>query len=126
MDTREKIVNVDAARALLAQGGWIAVTGLFDPLTAVQAKRISGFRRPGCKLMAIIERAKNPLLEADARAALIAALKDVDAVTITDSARAVVSPTEQIELIEDIHGESARSADFVRYVLERQRVARNV
>ncbi len=64
----------EPARALLGEGAWVVIAGLFDPLTALQAKRLSGFRRAGRKLMAIVEPGENPLLNAEARAALIAAL----------------------------------------------------
>ena len=125
MDTREKIVLGEAARALLSEGAWVVIAGLFDPLTALQAKRLSGFRRAGRKLMAIVEPGENPLLNADARAALIAALRDVDAVTIADSARPILPLSLSVELIEDTPGEFARSADFVRFILDRQQASGN-
>lgn len=123
MDTREKIVPGESVGALLSQGYWIAVAGLFDPLTVVQARRLSSLKRDGRKVLAIIERGENPLLAADARAALIAALRDVDAVTVADSARAIVPFDSPVELIEDADGEAARSSDFFGFVLERQRTA---
>jgi hypothetical protein len=125
MDTREKIVLSEAARALLSEGAWVVVAGLFDPLTALQAKRLSSFRRPGRKLMAIVEPGENPLLNAQARAALIAALRDVNAVTIADSARSILPLSSSLELIEDTPGEFARSADFVRFILDRQQASGN-
>ncbi|MDQ2774087.1 MAG: hypothetical protein M3Y57_04045 [Acidobacteriota bacterium] len=125
MDTREKIVVSEAARALLGEGAWVVIAGLFDPLTALQAKRLSGLRRPGRKLMAIVEHGENPLLNAEARAALIAALRGVDAVSIADSARSILPLSSSVELIEDTAGEFARSADFVRFILDRQQVSGN-
>ncbi len=123
MDTREKIVSAESAGALLSQGDWLAVAGLFDPLTAVQAERLALLSRHGRKVLAIVERGENPLLNADARATLIAALRDVDAVAIADSGRDIVPFNSPVELIEDAMGEAARSADFIEFVLERQRTA---
>jgi hypothetical protein len=123
MDTRGKIVVTETARALLGEGAWVVVVGLFDPLTAIQAKRFSGFRRPGRKLMAIVESGENTLLDAEARAALIAALISVDAVTIGDSARSILPIPSSVELIEDKAGEFTRSADFVRFILDRQQAS---
>jgi hypothetical protein len=123
MDTRGKVVVSETARALLGEGVWVVVVGLFDPVTALQAKRLSAFRRPGRKLMAIVEPGENPLLNAEARAALIAALTSVDAVTVGDSARSILPVPSSVELIEDTTGELARSADFVRFILDRQQAS---
>jgi hypothetical protein len=123
MDSRQKIVTAEAARAMLATGSWVAVSGLFDPLTAVQARRLAGLRRPDRKLMAIIEAGASPLLPAEARAALTAALRAVDVVTVANSTLPVIPPSSSVELVEDPSGECTRSTDFIAFVLERHRAA---
>ena len=123
MDTREKIVAPDAAAGLLKNGVWTVVEGLFDPLTAAQAKRLAALCRDGRKLLAVILPGYNPLLSADARSILIAALRVVDAVTIAGSARQIIASfNSELELIEDIDADAARSTEFVNFVLERHRL----
>ena len=125
MDTREKIVAAATVGSLLRQGAWIAVAGLFDPLTALQANRIASFRREGKRVIAIVERGEDTLMTPEARAALIAALRTVDAVTIADRASSIVPPNSKIDLIQDAAGETARSRQFIEFVLERQRIPDN-
>jgi len=125
MDTREKIVAAGAVGNLLSQGVWIAIAGLFDPLTAIQANRIASLRRDGRQVLAIVERGENTLMTAEARAVLIASLRNIDAVTIADCASSVVPPNSNAALIEDAAGETARSVQFVEFVLERQRISEN-
>ena len=125
MDTRQKIVGLTEARTRLAAGAWTVITGLFDPLTLAQAKRVHGARENGRKLAAIVLGSEDALLSVDARATLIAALRDVDLVIRADGQewRAAFSDASNIDLIEDLEGERARSAEFVRTILERQRSA---
>lgn len=115
MDSREKIVPEEKARELTAIGDWTLLPGLFDPLTAKQAKRIAAAKQPGTQLLAIVQPSSQELLPAGARAALVAALRDVDAVVIASSADGF-----QGQIIEDPVGEEARSAEFVHFVLRRQ------
>jgi hypothetical protein len=123
MDTREKIVAPDAAAGLLKNDAWTVVEGLFDPLTVAQAKRLAALCRDGRKLLAVILPGDNPLLSADARSILIAALRVVDAVTIAGSARQIIASfNSELELIEDIDADAARSTEFVNFVLERHRL----
>jgi hypothetical protein len=122
MDTRSKILSADAVRTTLATGEWTVVVGLFDPLTVVQARRLAGLSKPSRKLLALVVESEETLLEANARAALIAGLREVDAVTVVaaDGWRSLIPRRPGIEIVEDEAGERARSDGFVRSVLRRQ------
>lgn len=121
MDTREKILPPRSLSQLLASGEWTLVAGFFDPLTEVQARRLAVLSQ-GRKLLAIVLESEDTLLAANARAALIAGLREVDAVIIAppDDWRSLIPRRPGIEIIEDEAGERARSAEFVQFVLRRQ------
>lgn len=123
MDTREKIVPLDKVAALLGTAAWVGVVGLFDPLTAVQACRLAEIaKNDGRKLLAIVLQADNALLSADARAALLAALRVVDLVATAEPPqwRCALADGADIQIIEDPEGERARSAEFIQFILDRQ------
>jgi hypothetical protein len=122
MDTRSKILSMDAVFDALATGEWRAVVGLFDPLTVTQARRLADLSSDGRKLLAIVLDSADTLLAPDARAALMAALREVDAVVIAGSYswRSLVPQHARVEIVEDEAGERARSAQFVQFILERQ------
>jgi hypothetical protein len=115
VDTREKIVARDRLPALLAAGEWTTIAGYFDPMTAGQAKRIAASREPGRKLLVVVLENEEALLPASARAALVAGLRAVDAV--------VIAPAGEWPLA-DADAERARTAEFVRFILDRQGAAR--
>ncbi len=126
MDTREKIVPLDRVASLLGTAAWVGVVGLFDPLSAVQACRLAKIaKNSGRKVLAIVLEAPDALLPADARAALLAALRVVDLVATAEPQhwRSALPDGANIQIIEDPEGEKARSAQFIEFVLERQRSA---
>jgi hypothetical protein len=128
LDTREKIVSLESAQPHLAGGNWIVVAGFFDPLTAVQANRLAQLANSGDtdgKLFAIVLERDDALLPADARAALVAALREVKLVSIADSTnwRSMISDGANIRIVEDVEGEKARSEEFVQFILGRQQTA---
>lgn len=114
MDTREKIVSPDSLPALLASGDWVAVTGVFDPLTVTQARRIAACARKCDRVLAIVLKGIDTLLEADERAVLMAALRAVDAVVVSESHdwRRMIPSGARVEIVDDPDGERARSAAF--------------
>ena len=77
MDTRTKIIDADHA-ARIAQAGATVVSGYFDPMIASHAKRLAALKRPGAPLLVLIAAPSDPILDARARAQLVAGLSVVD------------------------------------------------
>ncbi len=130
MDTRQKIVSLESLSTILAEGEWVAVAGLFDPLTAAQAKRLAELAKNGAhasKLLAIVLESEGTLLPAEARAILVAALRDVNAVVIAqaDRWRHKIPKSGSIRIVEDSEAEKIRSAEFARFVIQRQQSTAN-
>ncbi len=115
MDTQEKIVPLDELRRRMATGEWMAVVGLFDPLTALQASRVAEIGNGDGELAAIVLDEPDTLLSAEARAALVAGLRRVRLVSIArrDEWRPALG---QAKVFED----ATHSDEFVKFVFERQ------
>ncbi|MDQ2843434.1 MAG: hypothetical protein M3Y72_20815 [Acidobacteriota bacterium] len=107
---------MDQASALLRSGNWTAVAGLFDPLTLAQAERVAGVAKNGCRTLAVVIPGSDTLLPSDARAALIASLRNVDAVVIAGSEQMRAAG---LSVDEDASADRERSAEFVNFVLQR-------
>jgi hypothetical protein len=122
VDTREKIVQLETLPALLSHGQWSAVTGFFDPLTLAQAERLSSIANAGRRLAVIVIPDSETLLSSRARATLIAALREVDAVAIgePEQLRRLCSELPNVRLHHDEEAERLRSAEFVELVRQRQ------
>ena len=123
MDTREKIRTSDSLKADLSSGKWTVVVGSFDPMTAEQAERLHALAKHGRKLLVVVQEGDDDLLEPHARAALVAALRDVAAVmveTADGSWRAVADANAGVEVVEDGAEERNRRMRFERFVRERQ------
>lgn len=122
MDTREKIRTVEDLRETLLRDAWTIAAGFFDPLTADSAERVARQASAGRKLLIVIRPRDNELLSLETRAALMAALRCVDAVLIETSPEwrdfALRNPSARID--EDSAAELRRSEEFERLVLERQ------
>lgn len=89
MDTRKKILDTAAAYRYAASGNLprvAAVAGPFDGLTAAQIRRLRGIRqeRPEATLVVVLTGVPEPLLSPQARAELVAGLRDVDFVVVPD------------------------------------------
>ena len=102
-------------RRRMATGEWLAVVGLFDPLTALQATRVTEVSNGDGDLAAIVLDEPDALLSADARAALVAGLRRVRLVSIArrEEWRGALG---QAKVFED----PTHSDEFVKFVLERQ------
>ena len=85
MDTRDKVKTLSQSDDLLAHGRWTIVIGYFDPLTVEHATCLHQLVSPETKLMAVIAIENDDLLPAMARAALVASLRDVDAVVADEA-----------------------------------------
>ncbi len=125
MDTRAKIVQLEVLPALLSNGEWSAVIGFFDPLTLAQAERLSKIAHAGRRVAVIIMPAEEALLSNYARATLIAALREVDAVTVAEAERVkqLCSELPNVHVHHDEEAERLRSAEFVEFVRQRQKPA---
>ncbi len=125
MDTREKLIDLAAVPGLLENGKWAVVTGLFDPLTLVQAERLAEAAEDGRSLLVIIDPSSRALLSTYARAALVAALRQTKVVTIANPAEwePVLARFPQVHIYRDAAAERARSDAFAAFVLDRQRSA---
>ena len=115
MDTREKIVPLEELRRRMATGEWRAVVGLFDPLTALLATRLTEIGDGDGELAAIVLDEPGTLLTAEARAALVAGLRRVRLVSIArrDEWRHALG---EAKIFED----PTHSDEFVKFVFERQ------
>ena len=120
MDTRSKIKPLKDLHSVLAGSKWAAIVGYFDPLTATQAKRFADAERDGRKVLAIVLIAPDSLLPADARAALVAAVRSVSAVVIAESQQWRSAIPHDIALLDDLEAEKKRSAEFIEFILKRQ------
>lgn len=116
MDTRIKIISNDEARAI--QGAKI-VSGYFDPVTSEHAERLRGLKESSRPLLILIGTPPDPILPAEARAQLVAALKCVDYVTIANGPHpSGLTPHVQLEA-ED----TERLEKLIRHVHARQQAA---
>jgi len=77
LDTRTKIIDADHA-ARIAQAGATVVSGYFDPMIASHAERLAALKRPGAPLLVLIATPPDSILDARARAQLVAGLSVVD------------------------------------------------
>lgn len=125
MDTREKIKKSEELPALLSSGSWVVVVGYFDPLTLDQAQRLRDVSSKGKQLLAVVISKESSLLSARARAELLAALADVDAVLIPEAEewRKSVEGRAAITVIDDTAADSKRTEAFIQFVVARQRSA---
>jgi len=121
VDTREKIVPLERLPDLLRNGAWTVLAGLFDPMTAAQAKRIAQQGQNGHRMLVIVLEDGESLLSAEARAALVASLRAVDAVAIARAGQwQDFIPAHLSVPDEDLAAERERTAEFVQFVIDRQ------
>jgi hypothetical protein len=127
LNTQEKISTLDALPGLLSQGEWTAVAGLFDPLTAIQAKRLAQSAHGDRKLLAVVLDEPDTLLTAEARSVLVAALASVSAVVVAKSGhwQEAIPANADIVIIEDEAAERMRSREFAEFIVHRQEAVRN-
>jgi len=121
VDTREKIIPQAEIAGVLAEGPWMVVIGLFDPMTAVEAERLAELGKTRNLLVVVLEE-DGALLEASARAVLVAALRGVSAVTIgrRENWRMAMPENAAVQIVDDSEGESARRNAFMELVTGRQ------
>ena len=107
---------------MLGATDWVVVVGLFDPLTAVEARRLADLASGNRKLLAIVLDSEDALLSVNARAELVAALREVNLVASAkpERWRSILPIAANLQIVEDPEGDKARSAEFVQFVMNRQ------
>jgi phosphopantetheine adenylyltransferase len=122
LDTRTKIVGV--ADWIVEPGEeWVVVAGVFDPVTLEAVNAVMRHAQPGAKLAVVVAEGSQTLLGREARATLLAALREVDAILIEDVDVVIDRATRQgarATLRDERAGDPQRADDFSRFVLERQ------
>lgn len=127
VDTRCKIIGAARAASLVedARGAGrdiLLLTGYFDPLLAAHAERVSELRASGRDrlLMVLVRTPEEPLMPAEARAELVAALSGVDYVVV-DEERSVelLHLLKPEEVIDDEAADGQRRREFMSRVRSR-------
>ncbi|HVX66419.1 MAG TPA: hypothetical protein VHA11_07450 [Bryobacteraceae bacterium] len=97
------------------------VTGHFDPLLAEHARRIAELREPGAVLWVAITEPAQPILAAQARAVLAAALQGVDGVVacLGRPAAEVLGPLGPDEIYAEEADDERRTRDLMLHVQSR-------
>lgn len=125
MDTRNKIIEPPRAeeivRGRLSSGAPLKLTtGYFDPLTAAHARRLAEIAGED-KLVVCITSPEDPVLEAKARAVLVAALEVAEYVTVCAPEQAArlleITPAEAVTREESADAE--RTEKLIRHVQQR-------
>jgi hypothetical protein len=111
LDTRGKILDGAALEPfLLAPGARVAI-GHFDPLLASHARRLASARDGAASLVVLVADPPDPLLDARARAELVAALEAVDRVGLATPALLARVPAGALLRMED---DDLRDRDALR------------
>jgi bifunctional ADP-heptose synthase (sugar kinase/adenylyltransferase) len=126
MDTRTKIVSfedaLDRIEARLARGDAVrVVTGHFDPLLRAHARRLEEIAASDGRPVVVITEPACPLLPAEARAVLVAALDAVELVTLAPPAglTRLVDLVPRGRLLRGEEEDLRLRADFMRLVRDR-------
>lgn len=96
------------------------VTGCFDPLLACHARRLAALAAPGSAVLVAIQEPARPLLDAPARAELVAALAAVDYVVVARDG----CPLDGLaadEVYDEQAADARRTEDFIAHVQGRHR-----
>ena len=118
MDTRNKILTLDAARQL-PRGTLTLVTGYFDAMRAIDVRDLAGLDRP---LAAAVLPLEGELMPQRARAEMVAALRVIDYVLTPnerdlDALFECLAPRTLVRL-EALH--TARIRELIQHVHGRQ------
>ncbi|MGH9631517.1 MAG: hypothetical protein ACRD7E_24695 [Bryobacteraceae bacterium] len=122
MDTRQKIFSSDEAAEAINRGRRLtAIAGNFDPLQSSHARRLAEIRREGHSMAVILTDSAHPILPQRARAELVAALRVVDYVVLSQN-NTLAEVIDQLSPDEVIHEEEAdqhRLGELVSHVWKR-------
>jgi len=127
VDTRKKIVTPEDAVAVaerLRAGGTAlkVVSGYFDPLLAEHSRRLGRARDEDGALMAVISSPADPILNAGARAELVAALGVVDYVVLpgNTTVEELLARLPVAEIIRLERADEETTRELIRHVHNRQ------
>jgi hypothetical protein len=115
LDTREKIVPAQAVRAT---GAVLLVVAYFDPLHAVEARRIHELSDDAGTVVVALDDPPDPLLSRRARAELAASLSVVDYVVMDSQAAVRALATARVYDLRAEHSQHRES--LARHVQRRQ------
>jgi len=122
MDTRSKILTVDALHALA--GPLTVVTGYFDVLRAEHARELESIRREtGAQtLVALVLPFAGEVFEIRARARMVAALRVVDYVVVADEldANALLEALHSQTVIHKEADDARRNHEITEIIQRRQ------
>lgn len=119
MDTRNKIIDPASAARAAAGTSLTVVTGYFDPLTAAHARRLEEIAAGGAPLLVIVRTPPDPILEARARAELVAALSCVRYVTIEEGGADWSKQFSAARLIREEEDDLRRRRELIALVRRR-------
>ncbi|HWR52926.1 MAG TPA: hypothetical protein VN428_17580 [Bryobacteraceae bacterium] len=124
VDTRTKILGLDAARAAARRehenGRRVRlVTGFFDPVLAAHARALSEAALDGAAVYVAVADPERPLLAARARAELVAGLKAVTGVVLAGAA-AAESAIEPDDVVQQQAADTRRTRELIEHVQSRQ------
>ena len=118
LDTRRKIVrpeSIDQAVPITL------VSGYFDPLLASHAAKLAEIRRPGRKLAVVVCEPPEPVTPLLARAELVAALKAVDYVLVTEhnNLAEIIERVGPAEILQEEEADRERTRELIAHVRAR-------
>jgi bifunctional ADP-heptose synthase (sugar kinase/adenylyltransferase) len=123
LDTRSKIVGREEALARIRQrAGWVIVTGYFDPVTAAHVRRLRQISAKHSAIAVFLSDPSHPILPAQARAELLAAMRMVDCVVLPqECASQPLDP--DIPVFREEEADVERLAKLIEHVHERHNAA---
>ena len=123
LDTRSKIIGRGEALGRIREhAGWVIVTGYFDPVTAEHARLFRQISSKYSGIAVFLSDPLHPILPAQARAELLAALRVVDCVVLPqDRGSQPLDP--DIPVLREEEADEARLRKLIEHVHERHNVA---
>ena len=120
LDTRSKIIGGEEAQARIRQHrGWVIVTGYFDPVTAAHARRLREISKEHSRIAVFLSDPPHPVLPAQARAELLAAMGMVDCVVLPREHALPLDP--EISVLHEEEADKARLRKLIEHVHERHK-----
>jgi bifunctional ADP-heptose synthase (sugar kinase/adenylyltransferase) len=124
VDTRTKIVTPAEAVTVLRRRTFKVVTGYFDPLLPVHARRLAEIAGSNGRLVVILLNPKRPILAGRARAELVAALDCVEYVVVAgETAHELLSGVRPDMVVREQEADMRRIREFTKHVHGRQTVS---